>query len=129
LVAQKKALFAGVFDPTVKDVRFTSDQASSFLDKMKRLVPDGSVPVAAEPTASAVPAADLDSVASVKPTVSAASPAARIDLGPGLSICIAENGDGVQLTLPKATLAALQDLRPMFEALLKLSEASAGGRS
>ena len=123
LVAQKKALFAGVFDPAVKDVRFSADQAASFLDKMKRLVPDGSVPAAEEPTAPDAPAADLDSVAAVKPAASSAAPAAHIDLGPGLSVRVAENGDGVQLTLPKTSLAALQSLRPLLEALLKLSEA------
>lgn len=122
LVAQKKALFAGVFDPAVKDVRFSSDQAASFLDKMKRLVPDGSVPPAPEPPAPDAPPADLDSVAAGKQPASSAAPTAQIDLGPGLSVRVAEIGDGVQLTLPKTALAALQGLRPLLEALLKLGD-------
>ena len=124
LVAQKKALFAGVFDPAVKDVRFNADQAASFLDKMKRLVPDGSVPAATKPMEPAALPANLDSVAAAKPPALPMPPAAQIELGPGLFLRVAESADGVQLTLPKPALAALQGLRPLLEALLKLSGTS-----
>jgi SNF2 family DNA or RNA helicase len=124
LVAQKKALFAGVFDPSIKDVRFNADQAASFLDKMKRLVPDGSVPAAAEPMKPSPLPVNLDSVAAVTPLAAAAPPSAPIELVPGLSVRVSEDADSVHFTLPKPALAALQSLRPMFEALLKLS----GGR-
>lgn len=124
LVAQKKALFAGVFDPAIRDVRFNADQAASFLDKMKRLVPDGSVPAAAEPLKPSPLSANPDSVATAAPPASAASPSAPIELAPGLPVRVSEDADGVHFTLPQPALAALQGLRPLFEALLKLG----GGR-
>ncbi|MDD5658040.1 MAG: hypothetical protein PHF00_12385, partial [Elusimicrobia bacterium] len=39
LVAQKKALFEGVFDPATNDINFQPGQAASLLSKMATLVP------------------------------------------------------------------------------------------
>ncbi len=39
LVAQKKALFSGVFNQEAKEVRFTREQTASFVEKMKMIMP------------------------------------------------------------------------------------------
>lgn len=39
LVAQKKALFSGVFSEEAKEVRFTREQTASFVEKMKMIMP------------------------------------------------------------------------------------------
>ncbi|MCG2726837.1 MAG: SNF2-related protein [Elusimicrobia bacterium] len=47
LIAQKKALFSGLFDTEVKDIRFNAVQSASFIDKIKMIVP-GSTAVDSE---------------------------------------------------------------------------------
>jgi hypothetical protein len=51
LVGQKKALFAGVFDPATSDIRFTPDQTASFMEKMRAVLPALTEP-APEPSAA-----------------------------------------------------------------------------
>lgn len=134
LVAQKKALFSGVFSEDAKEVRFTRDQAASFIDKMRKIVPESLSDDAAEKPGLVVAPLEEeitsqereaagDRVAAATESPSGA-PGMEINLGPGMNIRMTQDQDGVHLTLPKQTLELLKGLAPLAAALAKIA---AGG--
>lgn len=139
LVAQKKALFAGVFNEDAKEVRFTKDQTASFVEKMKTIVPEaapaaqpddrelGEQPqtpelVEDEPPSKALEAA-RDNVTPIATDHSVPS-GMNVDLGPVLGalsqIRLTQDQEGVHLTMPKQALELLKGLAPLAAALAKL---------
>lgn len=142
LVAQKKALFSGIFDPAAKDIRFDATQKASFLDKMKLIVPEDAAAIAGAPDQQRQAAAADDSVAEVKaPAQAAQSPALEVDLAPlagalasllpaaaggisaagaSLKLHVSQDEAGVHLDLPRPALELLRGFRPVLEALLKI---------
>ncbi|MBI3296690.1 MAG: DEAD/DEAH box helicase family protein [Elusimicrobia bacterium] len=134
LVAQKKALFSGVFSEDAKEVRFTSDQAASFVEKMRRIVPESVSADAAEEPGAVVAQPEEEITAQERETagdrVAAAAenpsgaPGMEFNLGPGMNIRMTQDQDGVHLTLPKQTLELLKGLAPLAAALAKIA---AGG--
>lgn len=133
LVAQKKALFSGVFSEDTQEVRFTPDQAASFVEKMRRIVPESVSADAAEGPGVAQPeekvtaqereAAD-DRVAAAAESPSG-PPGMEINVGPGMNIRLTQDQEGVHLTLPKQALELLKGLAPLAAALAKIA---AGGQ-
>ncbi|MEK7232917.1 MAG: SNF2-related protein [Elusimicrobiota bacterium] len=125
LVAQKKALFSGVFDEETVDIRFSAGQTASFLDKMKSMFPESGAPGKNLPNDEAPPLeAVSDSVAKVEPNElqqqTVGSPAADIASALG-SIRVSQDGEELRLSLPKPAIEALKGFKPLFEALLKLA--------
>lgn len=146
LVAQKKALFSGVFNPDSKDIRFDPTQKASFLDKMKLIVPeDAAAPIeTGGEHDTAAQAAAADSVAKVGGSAQGpAGPALEVDLAPlastlagllsaapaegvrganaALKLRVSEDDAGIHLDLPRPALEILKGFRPLLEALLKIS--------
>lgn len=142
LVGQKKALFAGVFDPNAKEVRFTPEQTASFMDKMKAVVPlaaDARAEAegasrAEEPLPDAIAEAARDAVAAPAPdgadgtsgplfpaTVSQASGsnAAAVSETTGVSGALQTQAASTQLLSTESSAAQL-DLGPALSILAQL---------
>ncbi len=128
LVAQKKALFSGVFDEKTKEIHFSAEQSASFMDKMKSMFPGAGAPGAKDlPKDDAPPPLETiaDSVAKVAEPDEprqppAVSPAAGIVSALSL-IRVSQEGEELRLSLPKPAVEALRGLKPLIEALLKLA--------
>lgn len=132
LVAQKKALFTGIFDGATREIRFTAGQTASFMDKMKALLPGlesgrGAPSEAAAP--EAVARAAEDSLAENPPVPEPAprAPAlpAAAELAPALAALAAQarvstDSEGVHISLPRPAAEVLRGLRPLLEGLLAL---------
>lgn len=126
LAGQKKALFSGLFDKGANDIRFSPEQAASFMDKMRMLFPEaaartgekvaeaaanvseGGNAVAAEAAESELPFSGQqeDAIAAVAESEGVpadSAPAMEFDLGPavaalsGLARSFAPAGDGTSV--------------------------------
>ncbi|KAF0125692.1 MAG: Non-specific serine/threonine protein kinase [Elusimicrobia bacterium] len=147
LVAQKKALFSGLFDKGENEIRFNALQTASFMDKMKMIVPQAPAPQAREeagtgkiPPEEAVSDTTAKVCQSGPAGESGGSPSIDFDLGPvvsavsgllqlpgertaaagGLKMKISEDQEGVHLSIPKPAVEILKGFKPALESLLKL---------
>lgn len=145
LVARKKALFAGVFDPKTTDIRFGPKDMASFMDKMKNIFPEakeaggGETPGARDTSEAPIPEAAVEAAADSPPPSRAGGPkpAMEFDIGPAVAalakfagkepppgpavLRISEDPNQLHLAIPKPAAEILRGLKPILETLLKLS--------
>ncbi|OIO07738.1 MAG: hypothetical protein AUJ52_09540 [Elusimicrobia bacterium CG1_02_63_36] len=149
LAGQKRALFSGLFDKKLDSVRFSPDQASSFMDKMRMLFPetaaqteaddaesegaaqepapeasaDDSVAAVAEPQdapAPAAPALEFDLAPAAKALAALGAPTVAADERVPLKVRVAQEEGEFKLTVPRAAVELLKSLKPLLAVLAKL---------
>jgi len=130
-------------------VRFSPDQASSFMDKMRMLFPetaaqteaddaesegaaqepapeasaDDSVAAVAEPQdapAPAAPALEFDLAPAAKALAALGAPTVAADERVPLKVRVAQEEGEFKLTVPRAAVELLKSLKPLLAVLAKL---------